>query len=395
MPIVSPGPAAERTLMGEAPRLLPIVVPALGGAVLLTVFAPGFSSFAARFRGIQVALAIELGVLGLVFWADAAVRLLGSWKTRSLAVGGAFGLARHPIFSWWLWSVLPTLALAFDSWPFLAVIPAFFLAARKGAAEEERPLEELFGEEYRAYRGRTNRFWPLPRLRGRGLRGFLRWAGFLALCGLGGLGIYFAAVRPIALNLGMTREERRSAWAGDALIPVPRQGFSQAAEYGVSAEELWPWIVQVGYRRAGWYNLDAINALAAPDYFFEGGGSARRIIPELQDLSPGDPVAIVPAQVFEALEVVPVRRLLLAGGIPRGPDGIPGPAPAREGMAVTWLLEIVPAGPGSCRLVSRFRTDFAGGPGMGILFGIVNELGGALLQQPAMFHGLRERVGGN
>lgn len=105
------------------------------------------------------------------------------------------------------------------------MIPAFFLLARKGATEEERQLEELFGEEYRAYRSRTNRFWPLPRLKGRGFRGFLRWAGFLALCGLGGLGIYFAAVRPVVLNIGMTRVERRAEWAGDDLVPEPRQGF--------------------------------------------------------------------------------------------------------------------------------------------------------------------------
>lgn len=133
MPTGNPGPAADgRTLMGEATGLLPIVVPALGGAVLLTAFAPEFSSFAARFRGIQVALAIELGVLGLVFWASATVGLLSSWKTKTLASGGSFGLARHPIFSWWLWSVLPALALALDSWPSAAWAVWGFTSPRCG-----------------------------------------------------------------------------------------------------------------------------------------------------------------------------------------------------------------------------------------------------------------------
>lgn len=116
MPTKNPGPSADgRTLMGEAPRLLPLIAPALVAAVLLTVFVPRFTSFAPRFRGIQIALAIELDSFGLVFWFSATVGLLSSWKTKSLASGGSFGLARHPIFSWWLWSVLPALALAFDS----------------------------------------------------------------------------------------------------------------------------------------------------------------------------------------------------------------------------------------------------------------------------------------
>lgn len=148
----------------------------------------------------------------------------------------------------------------------------------------------------------------------------------------------------------------------------------------------------MGYRRAGWYNIDRINALAAPDYFFEGGASARRVIPELQNLSPGDEIAIVPAQVFQVLEAVPGRRLLLAGGLDRNSDGSLRPATSREGMAVTWLFEILPTGPSSCRLVSRFRTVFPGGVGIGVLFGIINEVGGALLQQPARFPGIRERV---
>lgn len=387
-----------RSLLGAAPRMLPLVAPALAAAALLRAFAPRVSAMAPRFRAVELALALVLASFGAIFWASATRRLLGSWRRGELAIGGAFALTRHPIFSWWLWSVLPSLALALDAWPFLAVIPVFFLAARRGAREEEAGLLALFGAEYEAYGRRTNRFWPFPKLRGGGFRGVLRWAAFCAALGLGAVALYFAAVRPLVLNLGMARADSAvgsaAAWAGDELIPAPRQGFSQAYAYPVSAEELWPWLVQVGYGRAGWYNLDAINSLAGPDYFWEGGGSARRIIPELQALSPGDSVAIVPAQAFTVLELAPARRLLLAGGLERRPDGGYAPAPAREGFAVTWLFELIPTGPGSCLLVSRFRTDFAGNLGMGLIFGIVNELGGAMLQQPAMFYGLKERVGG-
>ncbi len=389
---------ATRTLLGAAPRMVPIVAPALAAAALLRIVAPGFSAMAPRFRAVELALAVTLASFGAVFWASATRRLLASWRRHELATGGAFALTRHPIFSWWLWSVLPSLALALDAWPFLAVIPVFYLAARRGAALEEAELLSLFGADYETYRRKTNRLWPFPTLRGAGLRGVLRWAAFCAAVGLGSIALYFAAARPLVLNMGMARAGlavgREAAWAGDELIPDPRQGFSQAYSYPVSAEELWPWLVQVGYGRAGWYNVDAINSLAGPDYFYEGGGSARRIIPELQSLAAGDSVAIVPAQAFTVLELVPARRLLLAGGLPKRPDGGYAPAPAREGFAVTWLFELLPTGPDSCLLVSRFRTDFGGGLGMGLIFGVVNELGGAMLQQPAMFYGLKERAAG-
>lgn len=385
-----------RTLLGAAPRMIPIVAPALAAAVMLRAFFPGFSAMAPRFRAIELALAVILASLGAVFWASATRRLLASWRRQELATGGAFALTRHPIFSWWLWSVLPSLALALDAWPFLAVIPVFYLAARRGAALEESELLALFGGDYEAYRRTANRFWPFPKLRGSGLRGLVRWAAFCAALGLVTVALYFAAARPLVLNMGMARVGmavgRDAAWAGDELVPDPRQGFSQAYAYPVSAEELWPWLLQVGYGRAGWYNVDVINSLAGPDYFYEGGGSARRIIPELQSLAAGDSVAIVPAQAFTVLELVPARRLLLAGGLPKRADGGYAPAPSREGFAVTWLFELLPTGSDSCLLVSRFRTDFSGGLGMGLIFGIVNELGGAMLQQPAMFYGLKERV---
>jgi hypothetical protein len=43
---------------------------------------------------------------------------------------------------------------------------------------------------------------------------------------------------------------------------------------------IWPWIVQIGFGKAGWYSYDLLDNLGRP--------SATRIIPELQHLQPGD-----------------------------------------------------------------------------------------------------------
>jgi hypothetical protein len=78
----------------------------------------------------------------------------------------------------------------------------------------------------------------------------------------------------------------------------------------------WPWLVQVGLTRAGWYSYDILDNL--------GRRSAWRIIPELQKLAPG-------------------------GVIPMSPDG-------KQGMNVhsidaphsmIWGTRETPPGPGS------------------------------------------------
>lgn len=58
----------------------------------------------------------------------------------------------------------------------------------------------------------------------------------------------------------------------------------QAVQIDAPADEVWKWLVQVGYKWAGWYNIVAINRLAANNYFIDGKGASWRIVPELQDL---------------------------------------------------------------------------------------------------------------
>ncbi len=55
-------------------------------------------------------------------------------------------------------------------------------------------------------------------------------------------------------------------------------------------EEIWPRVVQIGCKRAGWYTYDWIDNLGRP--------SAQRIIPELQQVAVGDLISISPDGTF-------------------------------------------------------------------------------------------------
>ncbi len=378
-------PASRPSILGEAPKLALTVLPVFAAALLLTLLLPGSFRFTGRYRGVGLAIGIELAAVGLLFWASAAFQLIRAWRAGRLATRGAYGLCRHPIHGWWIWSVLPSLALMLDSWLLLLVALFFWIAAKRLQEREEQELAERFGREYCAYEVKRHATLPVPLLRPIRFRRHLKAVGALALLGLFALGVYFAAVRPVMLRLGATRVELSAAMPGDEAIAKPRFTYTQALTIHAPAEEVWRWLVQVGYHRAGWYNVDAINRLAAPDYFIDGRGSSTRIHPELQDLKVGDSIFLVPVLGMSVTALEPARLLVLVGD-PAHPD-----APSNS----SWAYSVQPRGEGSCRLIVRFRAACPGDFVSVLAWGIVNEIGGAMLQQQAMLEGLKRRAEGS
>jgi hypothetical protein len=69
---------------------------------------------------------------------------------------------------------------------------------------------------------------------------------------------------------------------GDQLITRPTFNATRAVTVAAPPSMIWPWIVQIGFGRAGWYTYDLLDNFGRP--------SATRIIPELQHLQAGDVV---------------------------------------------------------------------------------------------------------
>lgn len=359
------------------------LLPALAALLFSIVFTDRFG-FLGRLHGVGVAAGIELAAVGIAFLAAAAAGLLLARRRGALAKRGAFGLCRHPIGAWMVWSVTPSLALLLDSWLFLAAAPLVYTAARLIAKPEDDALWERFGREFAGYEFKVRRLFPLPRMRPLRFRRYLKAAGALAGMALFMLGMYFAAVRPVILRLGVSAREAAAAMPGDQYVRHPENLYTQAVLIRAPAGEVWKWLVQVGYRRAGWYNIDAINRLVGPEYFIDGGHSSTRIHPELQDLKVGDKIFLVPVLGMTVTDLEPARLLVMAGD-PSNPD-------AESNACWTYVLE--PRGPGASRLVVRFRSAHPPGFLWALVNGLVNEIGGAMLQQQAMLAGIRARAEG-
>lgn len=170
-----------------------------------------------------------------------------------------------------------------------------------------------------------------------------------------GLVLYFAAIRPWLLGWGATRQERRQPLPGDDLVPARYQTTRGITIYAPS-DEVWPWLVQMGYGRGGWYSYDWLERRAGAGDFAEGR-SASRVIAELQPLATGDTVALSPAGGLTVAVLDPPIALVL-----RYRMGLLTAAPAREDdraiMDWTWAFVLTPVDEGSCRLVVRVCADY-------------------------------------
>ena len=143
---------------------------------------------------------------------------------------------------------------------------------------------------------------------------------------------------------GSTPEERASSVVGDDLCPNARIVATRCITIAAPPEEVFPWLRQMGFGRAGWYSYDWIDNL--------GRKSATTIDADLQALSAGDVLPGGPAD-FDAVVVEPPRVLVMR-------LAQNGPVSRRMTFVLAYELRDCPQG---TRLVTRMRAriDAPGG----------------------------------
>lgn len=145
-------------------------------------------------------------------------------------------------------------------------------------------------------------------------------------------------------NWGATPEEINEPIAGDDVLPDARTVATRCITIEAQPEDVFPWLRQMGFRRAGWYSYDIIDNL--------GQKSATSIVNEWQLLDAGDLISGGPVN-FEAVIVDAPRalviRLITKKKVPR-----------RISFVLSYELRRCDEG---TRLVTRMRTkvDVPGG----------------------------------
>jgi hypothetical protein len=132
--------------------------------------------------------------------------------------------------------------------------------------------------------------------------GVARIGGRLVLALVIFLAGYLLIYRPQQLRWGATDEEVMRAMPGDEIQRQPIFNATRAVTINARPEQIWPWLVQIGYQRAGWYGYDWIDNDGIP--------SADRIIPALQHLKVGDDMPIWKGNNYKVVAVDPNRSLV-------------------------------------------------------------------------------------
>jgi hypothetical protein len=132
-----------------------------------------------------------------------------------------------------------------------------------------------------------------------------------------------------------TQGEQAQNLAGDGLIPRPIASVNHALTIGRPPQDVWPWLVQMGSGRAGWYSYDLVDN--------GGHRSADRVLPEYQKIAVGSVFPALPGvtDCFTVVQYKPEHNLVLSWRSPNGK------------YLTTWSFTLEPLPPRSTRLIVR------------------------------------------
>ena len=179
---------------------------------------------------------------------------------------------------------------------------------------------------------------------------------------------YLLYIRPWQLRWGATDEELDCPMPGDEIVARPTFNATRAVTIEARPQEIWPWVVQIGMTRAGWYSYDLLDNLGRP--------SARRILPQFQNPNVGDVVPMSPdgKQGMLVKDFEQDRWMLWWDG--------------KGGMS--WVWGLYPVDEARTRLITRVRLHYDW-RSPSILFHMLVEFTDIVMMRKSML-GIKERT---
>jgi len=192
------------------------------------------------------------------------------------------------------------------------------------------------------------------------------------------------ALRRLGRRSGVTAAEVTEPLPGDEIVALPMWQSTRAITIDAPVEEVWPWIVQMGFptQRAGWYTPYVLDRLT----FGIRERSASQIRPELQRIEVGDeiPDSADGSVFFTVVEVQPSGALVL-----HSTRHVIKPMRTIE---FSWAFVLRKLDKRSTRLLIRARTNFT--PRWARLFSELVIGPADFLNVVAMLHGIKRRAEG-
>lgn len=165
--------------------------------------------------------------------------------------------------------------------------------------------------------------------------------------------VYERRVKPWHERWGATDAELALALPGDEFVAEPASQVTRAITIDAPRDEVWPWIVQLGADRGGFYTYDWLENLFGLDIH-----SASEIVDEWQDLEVGDVVHADRSRTggWYVVHLRPQEALVLAVGDLAA--GRPLRRDERLKWEFLWTFALRDAPGGGARLLVRERVAF-------------------------------------
>jgi hypothetical protein len=160
----------------------------------------------------------------------------------------------------------------------------------------------------------------------------------------------------------------------DETVADPVFDATRAITIRATPQLIWPWLVQMGFGRAGFYGYDLIENLGSAS----GIQSAQTIVPALQHPQIGD---LLPLSVAANLKYGPIQpdRCIVWKSLDVPSDGV-------------FIWELVPIDANHTRLISRIRWNYEHSPS-GLALGIFTEFTDHVAVRKIL-EGVRDRAEG-
>lgn len=155
--------------------------------------------------------------------------------------------------------------------------------------------------------------------------------------------VAYGAGRRVQLRYGTAPEEEYAILPGDDLVPDADLVATRAISIDAPPAAVWPWVVQLGQDRGGFYSYDVLENLAGCEIH-----SADHVVAEWQDVAVGDVVRLHPELGLPVAVVTPNEALVLHG---EGPVDADGAMP----FDFVWAFVLRALPGGRTRLVVRER----------------------------------------
>jgi hypothetical protein len=186
--------------------------------------------------------------------------------------------------------------------------------------------------------------------------------------------LYWFPLRRWFARWGTSPDDLTRVMTGDPFILNPTHSATHAVTIDAPPDDIWPWLVQMGYRRGGLYSYDWLDRL----FGILDRPSANRVFPEFQHLEVGDKILLGPGekQKLTVAALEPYRALVLSY--------------KEYGFEWVWQFGLYPLENNQTRLATRGAERFSNTVGAWLFMRVMEPA--AFVMTRRMLLGVKQRA---